>query len=301
MARVLAPNGMFSSRIVFLMNEWPTSKTTGCRGRGDRLRTLRCDEIVEDLRAGIVGAACRRRPAVNDVAADQFAVSSTRHPVGVARRPAEVATCFHDGALQVDHVLRLDRVAGWFGNVPSSRSRAAHLDGSPAKIARTVAPAIPLPASIAILNGLIVATRSTKTRGSGWRSRRGFSRRRIVPLRRRGREIGASACRGLASRFDRDRDRSSRQNLKPLLLRGVVRGRDHDAAVEAEAVDREIDRVGRDHGRTCVTSAPPSSRRRARGPAMKSRPKGPYPGRCRYSYGPRTSTNARPIRYRVSR
>ncbi len=50
-------------------------------------------------------------------------------------------------------------LAGWFGNLPSSSKYSGTTShGSRSKTCGTVSPAMPLPASIAILNGLIFAT-----------------------------------------------------------------------------------------------------------------------------------------------
>ena len=73
-------------------------------------------------------------------------------------------------------------LAGWFGKLPSNSKKSGTIShGRWRKTWGTVRPAMPLPASIAILNGLIVAGSMNERQCVANSSR--MSRRSIVPLR----------------------------------------------------------------------------------------------------------------------
>ena len=263
---------MFSSRIVFLMNEWPTCERTGMPpALRDRFgHAAAADQVVEDLRAGIEAQRVDADERGHDVAADQRAVLvDDEHAVGVAvERDAEIAAVLDDGALQVDHVLGFDRARGMV------RERAVEFEVERDDFARQVLEdARHRFAGHAVAGvdrdlerfdrGDVVDEREAVLRRNR-RARRGCW---IVPVRVAGLKSPAIALSRIAARpvSIEIAIASSRQNLNPLYCAGIVRGRDHDAAVEAVVADGEVDRVGRDQADLRHVGAG-IGRRRARAP-----------------------------------
>ncbi len=143
--------------------------------------------------------------------------------------------------------------SGWrdgSGSCRRARSTAARLRRAGClKTCGTVSPAMPLPASIAILNGLIFA-RSTNERQCAANSSSTL-RCEIVPARcGLGGQLPAKQMRRGSSPSPVSSEIAcacARVNFMPLYCGGIMRCRDHDAAVERVLSDREIERVGRNH------------------------------------------------------
>ena len=176
----------------------------------------------------------------------------------------------------------------WFGNVPSGSKKYVRASiGSRSRIGGSITPAIPFAASITTASGRIASTSTNESTRSTYAGQMSCGST-CPPCGSDGHLLAERAVADLEQpRLAADRQRATPHDLHPRVLLRVVRGGDHDPAVERRARRRRSrpsrSRRARGRGRPRPpTRLPPSPRPPSTGRtrACRGRPRSARGSNC---------------------